>query len=69
MNNSIINNYLKNQKILYAAALAASTIFCIAMTSIGITKFYRAFYRVETTITISLAAVSVSSDFYLTVPT
>lgn len=40
MNNSIINNYLKNQKILYAAALAASVIFCIAMTSMGITKFY-----------------------------
>jgi alpha-1,6-mannosyltransferase len=40
MNNSIINNYLKNQKILYAAALAPSTIFCIAMTSMGITKFY-----------------------------
>jgi alpha-1,6-mannosyltransferase len=40
MNNSIINNYLKNQKILYAAALATSTIFCIAMTSMGITKFY-----------------------------
>jgi alpha-1,6-mannosyltransferase len=40
MNNSIINNYLKNQKILYAAALAASIIFCIAMTSMGIAKFY-----------------------------
>ncbi|MEG4104595.1 hypothetical protein [Microcoleus sp. S13_C5] len=34
------NNYLKNQKILYAAALAASIIFCIAMTSMGITKYY-----------------------------
>ena len=40
MNNSIINNYLKNQKILYAAALAASLVYCIAMTSMGITKFY-----------------------------
>jgi alpha-1,6-mannosyltransferase len=40
MNNSIINNYLKNQKILYAVALAGSLIFCIAMTSMGITKFY-----------------------------
>ncbi len=36
----MLNNYLKNQKILYAAALAASIIFCIAMTSMGITKFY-----------------------------
>jgi hypothetical protein len=44
MNNSIINNYLKNHKILYAAALAASLVYCIAMTSMGITKFYRAFY-------------------------
>ena len=40
MNNSIINNYLKNQKILYAIALAASLVYCIAMTSMGITKFY-----------------------------
>ena len=40
MNNSIINNYLKNQKILYAVALAASLVYCIAMTSMGITKFY-----------------------------
>jgi alpha-1,6-mannosyltransferase len=40
MNNSIINNYLKNQKILYAAAVAASLVYCIAMTSMGITKFY-----------------------------
>jgi len=37
MNNSIINNYLKNHKILYAAALAASLVYCIAMTSMGIT--------------------------------
>ncbi|MEG4806567.1 hypothetical protein QUA82_02435 [Microcoleus sp. F8-D3] len=36
----MVNNYLKNQKILYAAALAASIIFCIAMTSMGITKYY-----------------------------
>ncbi|MEG4799151.1 hypothetical protein QUB63_01865 [Microcoleus sp. ARI1-B5] len=36
----MLNNYLKNPKILYAAALAASIIFCIAMTSMGITKFY-----------------------------
>ena len=36
----MLNNSLKNQKILYAAALAASIIFCIAMTSMGITKFY-----------------------------
>jgi alpha-1,6-mannosyltransferase len=40
MNNSIINNYLKNPKILYPAALAASLVYCIAMTSMGITKFY-----------------------------
>ena len=40
MNNSIINNYLKNQKILYAIALAASLVYCIAMTSMGITQFY-----------------------------
>ena len=40
MNNSPIDNYLKNNKILYAAAVAASLIFCIAMTSMGITKFY-----------------------------
>ncbi|MEG5042743.1 MULTISPECIES: hypothetical protein [unclassified Microcoleus] len=36
----MVNNYLKNQKILYAAALAASIIFCIAMTSMGISKYY-----------------------------
>ena len=36
----MLNNYLKNQKILYAVALAASLIFCISMTSMGITKFY-----------------------------
>ncbi|MEG4352266.1 hypothetical protein QUA70_06535 [Microcoleus sp. LAD1_D5] len=36
----MVNNYLKNQKILYAAALAASIIFCMAMTSMGITKYY-----------------------------
>ncbi|MEG4842402.1 hypothetical protein [Microcoleus sp. B9-D4] len=36
----MVNNYLKNQKILYAVALAASIIFCIAMTSMGITKYY-----------------------------
>ncbi|MBE9185522.1 hypothetical protein IQ270_12625 [Microcoleus sp. LEGE 07076] len=36
----MLKNYLKNQKILYAVALAASLIFCIAITSIGITKFY-----------------------------
>jgi alpha-1,6-mannosyltransferase len=40
MNNSIINNYLKNPKILYASALAASLVYCIAITSIGVTKFY-----------------------------
>lgn len=40
MNNSIINNYLKNQKILYATTLAASLVYCITMTSMGITKFY-----------------------------
>ena len=40
MNNSTINNYLKNQKILYATALAASLVFCIGMASMGITKFY-----------------------------
>ena len=36
----MVNNYLKNQKILYAAALAASLVYCIAMTSMGITKYY-----------------------------
>lgn len=36
----MVNNYLKNQKIIYAAALAASIIFCMAMTSMGITKYY-----------------------------
>lgn len=36
----MLKNYFKNQKILYAAALAASILFCIAMTSMGITKFY-----------------------------
>lgn len=40
MNNSPLKNYLKNEKILYAVALAASIIFCISMTSMGITKFY-----------------------------
>ncbi|MEG5057975.1 hypothetical protein QUB60_05990 [Microcoleus sp. A2-C5] len=40
MNNSTLKNYLKNEKILYAVALAASIIFCISMTSMGITKFY-----------------------------
>ncbi|NQE33101.1 hypothetical protein E5S67_00818 [Microcoleus sp. IPMA8] len=40
MNNSMINNYLKNPKTLYGTALAASIIFCIATTSMGITKFY-----------------------------
>ncbi len=36
----MLNNYWKNPKILYAVALTASLIFCIAMTSMGITKFY-----------------------------
>lgn len=40
MNHMMLNNYLKNPKILYGVALAASLIFCIAITSIGITKFY-----------------------------
>jgi alpha-1,6-mannosyltransferase len=44
MNNTIINNYLKNQKILYAIALAACLVYCIVMTSRGITKFYSVLY-------------------------
>jgi alpha-1,6-mannosyltransferase len=68
MNNSIINNYLKNQKNLYATALAASLVYCIAMTSMGITKFYSVLQGGDN-YNYFLAAVSVSSDFYLTVPT
>ncbi|MEG4985314.1 hypothetical protein QUB08_05995 [Microcoleus sp. BR0-C5] len=36
----MVNNYLKNQKIIEAANAAASIIFCMAMTSMGITKYY-----------------------------
>ena len=31
---------LKNHKLLFAVALAASLVYCMAMTSMGITKFY-----------------------------
>lgn len=34
------NTILKNQKLLFALALAASLVYCMAMTSMGITKFY-----------------------------
>jgi alpha-1,6-mannosyltransferase len=40
MNSSTLKNYLKNEKTIYTVALAASIIFCISMTSMGITKFY-----------------------------
>ena len=36
----MVNTIFKNQKLLFAVALAASLVYCIAMTSMGITKFY-----------------------------
>lgn len=36
----MVNTMFKNQKLLFAVALAASLVYCMAMTSMGITKFY-----------------------------
>ena len=36
----MVNTIFKNQKLLFAVSLAASLVYCIAMTSMGITKFY-----------------------------
>ncbi len=36
----MVNTILKNQKLLFSIAIVASLVYCVAMTSLGITKFY-----------------------------